>query len=160
MKTPRLSWLLLALVATAALAAFGESSAPPSVRPDAAVDSLPNIRALASRPVLPAGTGNPFSTAVPTAAATPPTTTHIRPAAVPPAPTLSPGLPWRVIGKQLDENEGWAVFLARGEKTWVVRAGDTLDENYRVAAIQPPTLTLQHLKNRSRRTLDIGEVKE
>lgn len=160
MKSARLSWLTLALVATAALAAFGEASEPPAVRPVATFDSLPNIRALATRSALPAGTGNPFSSAVPAAVATSATTTIIQPAAVPPAPTLSPDLPWRVIGKQLDEHEGWAVFLARGEETWIVRAGDTLDGNYRVAAIQPPTLTLQHLKNRSRRTLDIGEVKE
>lgn len=160
MKSSHLSWLLLALVATAALAAFGEASEPPAVWPVATFDGLPNIRALATRPALPAGAGNPFSAAVSAAAAAPATTTLIRPAAVPPAPTLSQELPWRVIGKQLDEHEGWAVFLARGEETWIVRAGDTLDGNYRVTAIQPPTLTLQHLKNHSRRTLDIGEVKE
>lgn len=160
MKSSRLSWLILALVATAALAAFGEASEPSAVRHGAAVDSLPNIRALAPRPTAPAGTGNPFSVVVPTPVATPTTETIIQPAAVPPAPTLTPVLPWRVIGKQLDDHEGWAVFLARGAETWIVRAGDTLDENYRVAAIQPPTLTLEHLKNRTRRTLDIGEVKE
>lgn len=160
MKSSRLPWLALALLATAALAAFGEASEPPPVRPIATFDSLPSIRALATRAALPAGTGNPFSAAVPAAVATAATSTIVQPAAVPPAPTLSPDLPWRVIGKQLDEQEGWAVFLARGEETWIVRAGDTLDGNYRVAAIQPPTLTLQHLKNRSRRTLDIGEVKE
>jgi hypothetical protein len=35
-----------------------------------------------------------------------------------------------------------------------------LDDNYRVVAIKPPTLTLQHLKRNTRRTLDIGEAKE
>lgn len=165
MKITRLTWLLAALATTAALAAFGDSPtpAPPAPAFDAPgpFAALPPIRALVARPA-PTGSGiagDPFS------AAPPPVTAALtaiasRPTAVAPAPTALPALPWQVIGKQFDEQEGWTVFLARGEQTSIVRTGDTLDDSYRIVAIQPPTLTLQHLKQASRRTLDIGDIKE
>lgn len=152
MNSSRLPWLLLVLVAVAMLAAYGEASTPPPAT-STPTDSLPYIRALAPRLAATAVTGDPFSVSLPAATPAPS-------GAVPPAPSLPPQLPWRVIGKQYDEQEGWAVFLARGEETRIVRVGDTLDDTYRVASIQPPVLTLQHLKRHTRQTLDIGEAKE
>lgn len=148
MKSSRLPWLVLVLIGVALLAAYGEASTPPP-----SSSSLPYVRALAPRPAAPATMGDPFSVS-------PPAPAVASPGAVPPAPTLAPALPWRVIGKQYDEQEGWAVFLARGEETRIVRTGDTLDETYRVVAIQPTVLTLQHLKRATRQTLDIGEARE
>lgn len=154
MKSSRLPWLLPILIVVAGLTAYGEASISPSPLSAMAVREI-HIRALAPRQGVPAATGNPFSVALaePASPAEPP-------GAVPPAPSLPPPLPWRVIGKQYDEQQGWAVFLARGEETRIVRLGDILDETYRVASIQPPVLTLQHLKRRTRQTLDIGEAKE
>lgn len=154
MKSSRLSWLLPMLIVVAGLTAYGETSTPSSPLPTVASQPI-HIRALVSRQGVPATTGNPFSAALaePAAPLGPPR-------AVSPAPSLPPLLPWRVIGKQYDEQQGWAVFLARGEETRIVRLGDILDESHRVASIQPPVLTLQHLKHRTRQTLDIGEAKE
>lgn len=159
MKASRLPWLLLALVAVAALAAFGEAPSPPATPADA--ERLPEIRALLPRENVPDARGNPFA-AVP-AAPTPLDTqaeTGGRFRAVPPAPSLPPPLPWRAIGKQFDEQEGWTVFLARGEETRIVRAGDMLDEHLRVVAIRPPELILQPSGKTTRLTLDIGAAPE
>jgi hypothetical protein len=156
MKSRRMLWLLLALATTAALAAFGDSS-PDSVAPTAqpgAFEPVAVIRALQPRTDLPGPGGDPFAVTAPSS------TTPGETNAVPPAPTFAAPLAWRVIGKQLEDDAGWTVFLARGEETSIVRAGDMLDETYRVTAIQPPTLTLQHISRKNRRTLDIGEAKE
>jgi hypothetical protein len=160
MKSRRLPWLLLALVTTAAFAAFGDAPTDATVPVTAVANVaavMPTIRALKSRAEIPGQGGDPFSATAPPAPLEPATTTIN---AVPPAPTFVAPLPWRVIGKQLADEEGWTVFLAHGNATLVVRTGDMLDDNYRVVAIKPPTLTLQHLKRNIRRTLDIGEAKE
>ena len=157
MKSGRLTWLLLALVATAALAAFGDAQEAPATAttlPHAAERHVA-IRVLLPRQYVPTPAGDPFAIHLPAQAAP-----AERPDAVPPAPTFSAAPNWRVLGKQQAEGEGWTVFLARGEETCVVRAGDTLDDRYRVLAIVPPTLTLQHLKNKTRHTLDIGDARE
>lgn len=160
MKHSRLPWLLLALAGTAALSAFG--GAPDEVAQASGTfdttDRLPVIRALVPRSYAPALRNDPFAVSLPGAPieAAPASVPH----AVPPAPSFAATLPWRVLGKQLDDDEGWTVFLARGEETWVVRSGDTLDDAYRVISISPPTLTLQHLKQKTRSTLDIGEARE
>jgi hypothetical protein len=156
LKPGRLSWLVLALVATAALAAFGDAPDKTAGAAVAAVppERLPVIRALEPRIFMPGRSGDPF-------AANPPA--DLAPSgsnAVLPAPTFAAPLPWQVIGKQHVDGEGWTVFLTRGEETRVVREGDTLDDTYRVATIKPPTLTLLHLKRKTTRTLDIGEAKE
>lgn len=160
MKQERLPWLLLALAGTAALSAFGGApdEAVRAADAFATAERLPIIRALAARNYAPALRGDPFA-----AASLPGATGEAAagdPSAVPPAPSLAPSLPWRVLGKQRDDDEGWSVFLARGEETWVVRSGDTLDDNYRVISIAPPALILLHLKQKTRSTLDIGVARE
>lgn len=160
MKPGRLPWLLLALVGTAALAAFG-SAPDATVRATGMVASSerpPVIRALESRNYGPAPGSDPFAATPPAGSHEPPSAGRI--SAVPPAPTFNVPLNWRVLGKQLTDDEGWTVFLARGDETCVVRTGDTLDDTFRVVAISPPLLTLQHLKNKTKRTLDIGEARE
>lgn len=155
MKSRRLPWLLLALAATAALGALGT---PDGTAPPAAV-SLPQDRVAGIRALLPRSAGawqggDPFAAVVAVAAEPQPVAAV---AAPPPGPAPAP---WRVIGKQQDEDANWTVFLARGEDTWVVREGDTLDDGFRVAAIKPPTLTLQHARRNARHTLDIGIARE
>lgn len=160
MKPGRLPWLLLALVGTAALAAFGgaEEDTVRAATATATTEPLPIIRALAPRLYAPAHDKDPFASSRPEAAT--PAIPAGEPHAVPSVPSFIASLPWRVLGKQLNEHDGWSVFLARGEETVVVRGGDMLDDTYRVVAITPPTLTLLHLKHKTRRTLDIGDAKE
>lgn len=160
MKPGRLTWLLLALVATAAVAAFGDAQEAPATALPLAAERHVAIRILLPRQYVPAPAGDPFATQLPSAPVQ--AAPAERPDAVPSAPTFSAAPNWRVLGKQksIDESEGWTVFLARGEETCVVRTGDTLDERYRVLAIIPPTLTLQHLKNKTKHTLDIGDARE
>lgn len=156
MTASRLPWLLLTLGVLVVL--LNQREAPPPAASAAA--DLPYLRALAPRRVAPVAAGNPFARLVaPTAVATP-DSTQGQPGAGLPAPNLAPAPSWHAIGKQHDEQEGWAVFLARGEETRVVRNGDVLDDQWRVIAIQPPRLTLKHLGKRTRLTLDIGEAKE
>lgn len=156
MKSRRLPWLLLALAATAALGALGEPNADVAVVASSqSPDRASRIRALLPRSAGAWQGGDPFAVAV----AAPPAPIAESPA-VAPAPTFPAPSPWRVIGKQQDDDASWTVFLARGEDTWVVREGDTLDDGFRVAAIKPPTLTLQHIKHQTRRTLDIGIARE
>lgn len=160
MKSGRLTWLLLALVATAAVAAFGDTQETPSAASVLPVSTEQHvtIRVLQPRQYVPAPAGDPFAAQLPSAPVQ--AAPAERPDAVLPAPTFSAVPNWRVLGKQQADGEGWTVFLARGEETCVVRAGDMLDERYRVLAIVPPTLTLQHLKNKTKHTLDIGDARE
>lgn len=159
MSARRMPWLLSALAATAVWSAVGGQGEHEPALSAAAIDALPTermptIRALLERQAGAAPVLDPF--ALPAQETPPPQ------GAVPPAPTFQPPPPlaWRYIGKQRDEDEAWTVFLASGTRTQVVRVGDTLDDIYRVAAIAPPTLTLQHLKNKTNRTLDIGVARE
>ena len=157
MKSRRLPWLLLALAATAALGALGEPNADVAVASSIrSQERAASIRTLLPRSVGTWQGGDPFAVAVVAPAAV----TSEPPAAVAPVPSFPAPAPWRVIGKQQDDDASWTVFLARGEDTWVVREGDTLDDGFRVAAIKPPTLTLQHIKHQTRRTLDIGIARE
>ena len=160
MKSKRLTWLLSALAGTVLLAVWGDApvatvAAAPSPRPGAAADRGTFIRALLPRDVRPGHGIDPFAIAVPAVEPLP-----AAPAAASRAPIYAAPRPYRVIGKQQDEGEGWTVFLAHGEETWVVREGDSLGDDYRVAAIKPPLLTLLHARNKTRRTIDIGEAKE
>jgi hypothetical protein len=82
----------------------------------------------------------------------------------PPAPPVSmaeaapvaPALPFAFLGKKL-EGEIWEVYLIRGEQTFVVREGQTLDGVYRVDKIAPPSLALTYLPLGQSQTLPIGD---
>lgn len=155
MKTlSRGTWLFLGLMATAAVAAFGDmpESHYPVVAPAV---HLPRIRSLVARREMPVVTGDPFAPALPVTAPA-----VMVPPAVPSEPVFQAALPWRAIGKLQQEGEGWTVFLANGGATRVVRVGDTLDEAYRVTEIAPPKMALLHVRHKTRVTLDIGEAKE
>lgn len=60
--------------------------------------------------------------------------------AVPPAPA-SPAFTY--LGRRRDDR-GWQVFLGSGDTAYVVREGDVVAGDYRVASIRPPVLTLAH----------------
>jgi hypothetical protein len=72
----------------------------------------------------------------------------------PPAP-VAPPLPFTVIGKSLEEG-AWEVYLAKGERTYVVRNMDVVDGSYRVDSIRPPLMTLTYLPLGQVQQLNIG----
>ncbi len=73
----------------------------------------------------------------------------------PPPPPSAPPLPFVFIGKAVGEG-AWEVFLARGDKTYIVRNKMVIDGVYRVDAIAPPTLTLTYLPLNQVQQLNIG----
>jgi hypothetical protein len=85
----------------------------------------------------------------------PPPPRAATPVLPPPAPT-APALPFTYIGKKL-EGAVWEVYVARGEQSFVLRAGSVIDNTYRVHAVSPPSLSLIYLPLGQTQTLVIGE---
>lgn len=78
------------------------------------------------------------------------------PAPAPPAPPpTAPPLPFTFIGKSLQDG-AWEIYLARGDRTYSVRADTVIDGTYRVDAIRPPVLTLTYLPLNQVQQLNIG----
>jgi hypothetical protein len=75
--------------------------------------------------------------------------------APPPPPPSAPPLPFTFIGKSLQDGV-WQVYLARGERTYLVRDKEVIDGTYRVDAIKPPVLTLTYLPLDKVQQLNIG----
>ncbi|OON63782.1 hypothetical protein B0920_10645 [Massilia sp. KIM] len=73
----------------------------------------------------------------------------------PPPPPSAPPLPFTFIGKSLQDGV-WQVYLARGERAYLVRDKDVIDGAYRVDAIKPPVLTLTYLPLNQVQQLNIG----
>lgn len=82
----------------------------------------------------------------------PPPSTEAPP---PPPPPSAPPLPFTYLGKSLQDG-AWEIYLARGERTYLVRDGITIDGTYRVDAIRPPVLTLTYLPLDQVQQLNIG----
>jgi hypothetical protein len=75
--------------------------------------------------------------------------------APPPPPPSAPPLPFTFIGKSVADG-AWEVYLARGDRTYVVRDKAVIDGTYRVDAIAPPVLTLTYLPLNTVQQLNIG----
>ncbi|CAH0288927.1 hypothetical protein SRABI118_04011 [Massilia sp. Bi118] len=75
--------------------------------------------------------------------------------APPPPPPSAPPLPFNFIGKSVADGV-WEVYLARGDRTYVVRDKTLIDGTYRVDAIAPPVLTLTYLPLNIVQQLNIG----
>jgi pyruvate/2-oxoglutarate dehydrogenase complex dihydrolipoamide acyltransferase (E2) component len=75
--------------------------------------------------------------------------------APPPPPPSAPPLPFTFIGKSVADGT-WEVYLARGDRTYVVRDKAVIDGTYRVDAIAPPLLTLTYLPLNTVQQLNIG----
>jgi hypothetical protein len=73
----------------------------------------------------------------------------------PPPPPSAPPLPFTFIGKSVADG-AWEVYLARGDRTYVVRDKTVIDGTYRVDAIAPPVLTLTYLPLNQVQQLNIG----
>jgi hypothetical protein len=72
-----------------------------------------------------------------------------------PPPPSAPPLPFTYIGKSLQEGR-WEIYLARGERTYLVQEAAVIDGAYRVDAIRPPMLTLTYLPLNQVQQLNIG----
>lgn len=75
----------------------------------------------------------------------------------PPPPPTAPPLPFQVLGKAAADGQ-WEVYLVRGEQTFVVRKGSTIEGTYRVDAIAPPTMSLTYLPMNQVQQLHIGVI--
>ncbi len=73
----------------------------------------------------------------------------------PPPPPSAPPLPFTYLGKALEAGT-WEIYLARGDKTYIVKIHAVIDGQYRVDAIAPPMLTLTYLPLNQVQTLNIG----
>jgi len=76
-------------------------------------------------------------------------------AALPPPPPMAPPLPFTYLGKAVADG-AWEVYLARGDKTFIVRDQMVIEGTYRVDAITPPNLTLTYLPLNQVQQLNIG----
>ena len=83
----------------------------------------------------------------------PPPASTVKPP--PPPPPSAPPLPFTYLGKAAAAGS-WEVFLAVGEKTYIVRDKMVIDGLYRVDAIAPPALTLTYLPLNQVQQLNIG----
>ena len=68
---------------------------------------------------------------------------------------MAPPLPFIYLGKVAADG-AWEVFLARGDKTYIVRDNTVIDGAYRVEAIAPPVMTLTYLPLNQVQQLNIG----
>lgn len=73
----------------------------------------------------------------------------------PPAPPSPPPLPFTFIGKALADG-AWQVYLARGDRVYLVREKDVLDGVYRVDAVTPPLVMFTYLPLNQVQQLNIG----
>jgi hypothetical protein len=164
-------WIVYAIAFVLALAAVswagGQDRAdsrnagaqsPPPERParDAAADhaqadAIPEVRLdqLGKR-AMQAPAGDPFQPQ----SWDPPVERTIKRALPPPRPQ-APALPFAYLGKMMD-GETMTVFLAKQDRNYIVRAGDTLDGDYRVAKVDNDGLELVYLPLGVKQTLQFG----
>lgn len=73
----------------------------------------------------------------------------------PPPPPTAPPLPFVYLGKKIEDG-AWEVFVARGDRTYIVRERSLLDGMYRIDSIKPPLLSLTYIPMNQVQTLAIG----
>ncbi|MES3001257.1 MAG: hypothetical protein V4787_11255 [Pseudomonadota bacterium] len=76
----------------------------------------------------------------------------------PAPPPTAPPVPYTFLGKK-QEGDAWEVFLAKGEQTFVVRAGGVIESDWRIDGIDPPTLALTYLPLGLPQTISIGDAR-
>lgn len=73
----------------------------------------------------------------------------------PAPPPVAPALPFRVMGRYQEDNQG-AVFLQHNDQNLVVRVGDTIAGQYKAERLEGSTLTLRYLPLDQTQQLDVG----
>ena len=69
----------------------------------------------------------------------------------------APPLPFQFVGR-LDDRSDLQVFLQSGEKIYVVRKGDVIDETWRIERISREELSLVYLPLHLAQTLSVGST--
>lgn len=69
----------------------------------------------------------------------------------------APPLPFQFVGR-LDDRSDLQVFLQNGEKIYVVRKGDVIDDTWRIERISDEELSLVYLPLRLAQTLPVGST--
>lgn len=77
------------------------------------------------------------------------------PVAAPPAP-VAPALPFAFMGRMNDGTSN-LVYLSRGEESWTVKGGETLDANYKIVSMTPQQIVFEHLPTGTQQTLALPE---
>lgn len=72
------------------------------------------------------------------------------------APT-APALPFQFIGR-MGERDDLQIFLQSGEKLYVVRQGDVIDDTYRLDRVSTSELSLVYLPLHQSQTLSVGSA--
>lgn len=73
----------------------------------------------------------------------------------PPPPPMAPPMPFTVIGKAVADG-AWEVYLAHGDKTYVVKNQTVIDGTYRVDKIAPPLMSVTYLPLNQVQQINIG----
>lgn len=76
-------------------------------------------------------------------------------AIAPPPPPTAPPVPYNYFGKAIADGQ-WEVYLARGDKTYVVRDKTVIEGAYRVDRIAPPLMTVTYLPLNQVQQINIG----
>ncbi|MBI3526784.1 MAG: hypothetical protein HY067_02330 [Betaproteobacteria bacterium] len=66
---------------------------------------------------------------------------------------VAPPMPFQYVG-QIEGREGPTVLLSRGEEAFSVRAGEPIDNEYRLESVTGETLTIVYLPFNERQTLN------
>ena len=77
--------------------------------------------------------------------------------ALPPAQAGPPPLPFRFTGRLIDGNDQ-VVYLSRGDQILVVRNGETLEDTYRVIALDARRMEFLHIPTGEKQTLSLPEA--
>lgn len=76
----------------------------------------------------------------------------VREAIAPPPQPVAPPMPFQYVG-QIEGREGPTVLLSRGEESFSVKAGEPIDNDYRLESVADETLTIVYLPLNERQTL-------
>jgi hypothetical protein len=95
---------------------------------------------------------NLFSPPKPPAPPSPPPRRQV--AEAPPKPTAPP-LPFRILGQMIDDGTA-TLFLTQGSQSYSVKAGDTINDQYRLEAITETQATFLYIPLQERQVLVIG----
>jgi hypothetical protein len=74
-----------------------------------------------------------------------------------PEKPVAPALPFKYVGKIIDEGK-LSVFLTRGDDSYSVKAGESIDGEYRVEKITDSSVTFVFLPLKTRQELQIPVV--
>ena len=152
-----LGGLTLAIAASAAVL-LEERFAPTRPAPQAsapvaaasgAKPAIDPFGALPRRETMGRPAGEPFGAPVRTPP--PPSRAAVAPAPVAPS---APPMPYRIAGMVVQDGAA-QVVLAKGDRVITVREGETLDDGYRVEAINSDSVTLVYMPMKLRQTLPL-----